>query len=78
VLAAAEEASGSYAPEFACEPLRLRILVQPEGGLVQEPAYRLQGHLYAIVSDACNFAQIDLETQRGFLYVSQQTAASLR
>lgn len=75
VLRAAEEAWGHYRPEFACEPIRFRVLVDPEGGLSQIPSHRMQGHLYSIVSDPYNFAHIDLARQFGFFHVSQTTAA---
>ena len=75
VLASAGEAWGHGAPKFACDPLRFRVLIQPEGGLAQQPSHRLQGHMYAIVSDAHNFAQVDLSSQLGCIWASEQTAA---
>jgi hypothetical protein len=75
VLCAAEEAWGHYEAEFECEPIRFRVLVEPEGGLSQTPSHRMQGHLYSIVSDPYNFAHFDLSHQFGFFQVSQATAA---
>ena len=75
VLSAAEEAWRHYRPEFECEPIRFRVLVEPAGGLAQIPSHRMQGHLYSIVSDPYNFAHIDLAQQFGFFHVSQATAA---
>ena len=75
VLRAAEEAWGHFGPEFACEPIRFRVLVVPEGGLSEDPSHRMQGHLYSIVSDPYNFAHIDLGQQFGYFHVSQATAA---
>jgi hypothetical protein len=75
VLRAAEEAWGHCRPEFACEPMRFRVLVGPEGGLSEIPSHRMQGHLYSIVSDPYNFAHIDLGQQFGFFHVSEATAA---
>ncbi|HUK19721.1 MAG TPA: hypothetical protein VLW65_25050 [Bryobacteraceae bacterium] len=75
VLASAGEAWGHSAPEYGCDPLKLRVLVQPEGRLAQQPSHRMQGHMYAIVSDAHNFAQVDLASQLGCIWASEQTAA---
>ena len=74
VIAAAAGAWGNCAPEYVHEPVRLRVLVESEGRLAQRPSHRLQGSQYAIVADAHNFAQIDLEKQTGFLCVSRRTA----
>jgi hypothetical protein len=75
ILRAAEEAWGHYRPEFACEPIHFRVLVGAEGELSGIPSYRMQGHLYSIVSDPYNFAQVDLARQFGFFHVSEATAA---
>lgn len=75
VLAAAEEAWGYCRAEFACEPIRFRVLVEAEGGLSQIPSHRMQGHLYSIVSDAYNFAHVDLAGQTGFFQIAEATAA---
>src|SRR5579883_1222847 len=75
VLKASEEAWGHYRPEFECEPIRFRILVEAEGGLSQVPSHRMQGHLYSIVSDPYNFAHVDLAQQFGFFQVSETTAS---
>ncbi len=74
-LAAAAEAWEPGEPEFAAEPVRLRVLVEGAGPLCGEPAHRMQEHLYGIVADAANFADLDLERQFGFLCVSRRTAA---
>ncbi len=75
VLAAAAESWGHYTPEFTCEPLRFRVLVQPEGPLAQPPAHRSQAHLYSAVSDADNFATADLRSLHAFFVISETTAA---
>ena len=75
VLAAARECWAHYSAEFACDPIRFRVLVVPEGGLCEVPTHRMQGHLYSIVSDPNNFAQIDLAQQFGFFHVSEATAS---
>ncbi len=75
VLEAASEAWGLYAAEFACEPVRLRVIVQPEGGLAPEPCFRAQGTLFAVVSDRDNFGTFDSGAFSGFCVVSAATAA---
>jgi hypothetical protein len=75
VLGAAEEAWGHYGQEFASEPLRFRVVVQPEGELSQEPVHRAQDHLYSAVSDQHNFAICDLTTLSASIFVSAKTAA---
>ena len=75
VLAAAGEAWHRNDAAFECDPIVFRVLVQPVGGLASVPVHRMQGHLYSVVSDAYNFAHLDLRSQFGFFQVSQQTAA---
>ena len=75
ILYAAEEAWGHCRREFECEPMRFRVLVEPEGGLSEIPSHRMQGHLYSIVSGPYNFAHIDLGRQFGFIQISEATAA---
>jgi hypothetical protein len=74
-LAAAAEAWGPDRAESNCEPIRFRVLVQPEGGLSPVPEHRMAGHLYAVVADAHNFAHLDLQSEFGAFHVSEQTAA---
>ena len=75
VIDAADECWREYEPEFACEPMELRIVVEAEGGPAGQPSFRLQRHLLSIVSDAHNFASVDIGTQRAFIYVSKETAS---
>ena len=75
VLESAAEAWGRCVREFACEPLRFRVMVLPEGELARVPSHRMQGHMYAVVSDAHNFAHVDLASQLGCIWVSERTAA---
>ncbi len=75
VLAAAAEAWEPDCARFVSEPMEFRVLVQPEGGLAPMPSHRMQGHLYSVVSDAYNFAHLDLRSQFGFFNLSEQTAA---
>ena len=75
VLEAAAECWGGCRQELAYAPLEFRVIVQPEGGLATPPAFRSQGHLYAIVSDAHNFALADLQSLFAAVFVSGQTAA---
>jgi hypothetical protein len=75
VIDAADECWRDYEPEFACEPMELRVVVEAEGGLASEPSFRLQRNLLSIVSDAHNFAVVDFSTQLACIYVSKETAA---
>lgn len=75
VLEAAEESWGHFGPEFACEPVQFRVLVQPQGGLASAPVHRMRGHLYSVVSDADNFAVLDMQSLFASFFVSATTAA---
>jgi hypothetical protein len=75
VLEAAAESWSRYRPEFACDPIRFRVVVQPEGELCDSPVHRAQGNLYAVVADANNFASVDLKSLTGMIFVSQKTAS---
>ena len=74
VLEAARESWGSYGPEFDCEPVRLRIVVEPEGEHAGEPSFRQQGHLLSIVSDRGNFLVGDLGTLSASGFIARKTA----
>lgn len=74
VLEAARESWGSYGPEFDCEAVRLRIVVEPEGEHAGEPSFRQQGHLLSIVSDRGNFLVGDLGTLSASGFVARKTA----
>jgi hypothetical protein len=76
VIDAADECWRDYGPEFVCEPMELRVLVESEGGPASEPRFRLQRNLLSIVSDAHNFAVADFSTQLASIYVSRETAAN--
>jgi hypothetical protein len=75
VLDAAAESWGESRLEFIREPVQIRVVVQPEGSLSPQPAFRCQRHLLAVIGDADNFAIADLDRLFGFLLVSSQTAA---
>jgi hypothetical protein len=75
VLAAAEEAWGSFLPEFDDAAMELRIIVQKHGDLAPETVYRMQGDLFSIVSDRENHAVFSSTSMSGFCYVSAKTAA---
>jgi hypothetical protein len=75
VLSAAEESWGDQTRDFAAEPLVMRVVVHPEGELSGQATHRKQGHLYCVVSDADNFAHVDLRSQFAVVHVSQKTAA---
>src|SRR5579885_2370002 len=61
VLDAMREAWRPWGLEFNRPPLRMRVLVSPEGELSEPAVHRLQGHLYSVVSDRHNFAQLDFK-----------------
>lgn len=75
VIEACDECWRYYGPEFACEPMELRVVVEAEGAPARQPAFRLQRNLLSIVSDAHNFAVVDFSTQLACIYVSRETAA---
>jgi len=75
VIDAADGCWRDYGPEFVCEPMEFRVLVEAEGGKASQPRFRLQRNLHSIVSDAHNFAVVDFSTQVACIYVSKQTAA---
>jgi hypothetical protein len=75
VIDAADECWRDYGPEFACEPMQFRVVVDTEGGPAGPPCFRLQRNLLSIVSDAHNFAMVDCSTQLACIYVSKETAA---
>jgi len=75
VIEAAGEAWAGREREFDSEPLVMRVVVQPEGDLSQPAAHWKQGHLYSVVCDPWNFAQVDLRSEFAAIHVSQKTAA---
>jgi len=75
VLEAAGESWAGRKQEFECDPLTMRVVVQPRGELSQDCTHCKQGHLYSVVSDAYNFAHVDLRSQFAFVQVSEQTAS---
>jgi len=74
IEAAAESWRGER-QEYETEPLRMRVMVRPEGDLSQPGAHRISGHLYSVVSDRENFAQVDLQSLTAAINVSQKTAS---
>lgn len=75
VVESANESWGPWAAEFGGTPLRIAVIVQPEGALAPPPAFRQHGHLFCVVSDVHNFAVADLRTLEGCIFVSARTAA---
>jgi hypothetical protein len=75
VMEAAAESWSHWEARFPCDPLRLRVLVDPEGPLSPAPIHRMQGHLYSGIADIHNFAQVDVASQFAFIQVSEKTAA---
>ncbi len=74
VLEAAVESWGMYRREFDHEPVELRIVVQPQGDLAREPAFRAQRHYFSIVADRDNYAFYDSSRMFGYCFVSEKTA----
>jgi hypothetical protein len=75
VIEAAAESWSMWQPEFAVEPVVMRVVVESEGELAPAPRYRMQGHLIHIVSDPRNFAVADTRALFASIHVSQKTAA---
>ena len=75
VLAAAQESWGDYASAFDCQPVRLRIAVQPGSVHPVEPAFRQQGSLFSIVSDRDNYAICDFESLAGCAFLTEATVS---
>jgi hypothetical protein len=75
VLEAAEESWSGQAQAFDTAPMRMRVVVRREGDLSQPATHRKQGHLFCVVSDRDNFAQVDLQALFAAVHVSQQTAS---
>jgi hypothetical protein len=74
VMEAATESWREWQPEFAVDPVEMRVLVEPEGDLAGQPRFRMQGDLVHVVSDAHNFAVADTRTLSAAIFVSQKTA----
>ena len=76
-LEAACEAWAGCPPEFAKRPLEIRIVVQPEGALADEPpAFHGRGDLFSMVYDRHNFGVYDAASLSGYCFVSEKTAAN--
>jgi hypothetical protein len=75
VIDAAAESWNMWQPEFAVEPIVMRVMVEREGDLAPAPRFRMQGHLVQAVSDAHNFAAVDTRAPFASIHVSQKTAA---
>lgn len=75
VLEAAEESWRHYGPEFECQPLEFRVVIEPEGALAPQPTFRMQAHLFSVVSDGHNYALGDLQAWFACFFLSEKTAA---
>lgn len=75
VVDAAAESWAHCVPEFDRPPLRMRVIVRPDGDLAPGPCYCIQEHLMSVVSDAENFATADLHSRFAAVCVSARTAA---
>jgi hypothetical protein len=74
VMEAAAESWAPFARQFDPRPMRFRVVVEPEGEVACEPAFRKQGQLLSFVSDARNFAAGDCRTLTATFHLSQKTA----
>jgi hypothetical protein len=75
VLDAATESWGHARREYDTDPIRFRVVVQPEGELAAQPSFRSQGHLLSVVSDADNFCSADMRELFASFHLSEKTAA---
>jgi hypothetical protein len=75
VLEAAEESWRHYKPEFECQPLEFRVVIEPEGEQATRPRFRMQRHLFSVVSDANNYAIGDSKSWFACFFLSEETAA---
>jgi hypothetical protein len=75
VIDAAQESWADRVREFDASPLMMRVRVTPEGALAEESTHSMHGHLYAAVSDAHNFAYVDLAADLACVQISEATAA---
>ena len=75
VMEAAAESWDQWQPEFAVDPVEMRVLVDAEGELASVPRFRMQGHLIHMVGDSYNFAAADSEALFASICVSEKTAA---
>jgi hypothetical protein len=75
VVEALGECWRHWEARFPCEPIRLRVLVHPDGELSSSPSHFMQENLYSVIADAHNFAHVDVASQFAFVRVSQKTAA---
>ena len=75
VLTAARESWADDARAFDCEPVQLRIVVQPGGAHAAEPAFRQQGSLFSIVSGPDNFAVCDFQSLTGCGFLTEATVS---
>ncbi len=79
ILEAACDSWGEFAAAFDVPPIDLRILVGGEGRtpgstLPEEPVFRAQAQLLAVVLDSANFAMVDMERCFAFACLSASVA----
>ena len=75
VMEAAAESWALIRREFDTPPMEFRVVVEPDGELAAEPAFRKQFHLLSLVSDAHNFATGDSRTLSASFHLAEATAA---
>jgi hypothetical protein len=75
VLEAADESWRYWQREYDVEPLRFRVVAEPEGELAGPPVFRICEHMVQVVSDRHNFAGADLRALTVSIHVSAATAS---
>ena len=75
VLDAAAEAWSCWGRDFDVEPLRFRVVIEPEGEVAGTATFRLYNDIVSVVSDAHNFAAVDLRRLIANIHLSEKTAA---
>ena len=76
VIQAAQEAWNAYGPAYARQPLEIRMIVQAEGALADEPpVFRSQGNLFSVVYDRHNFGVCESTSLEGYCFISRKTAS---
>ena len=75
VLEAAAESWRYWHREYDAEPVIIRAVIEPAGPLAGTPTFRMQEHLLQAVSDAHNFATMDMRLLVAGIHVSEKTAA---
>jgi len=74
VLQALDETWSGSRQEYDCPPVDFDVVVE-SGPATGNPEHRARGHIYSVVSDPSNFAQIDMDRMSGAFFLSDATAS---